>query len=68
MGSRDEHIREIAYQLWEAEGRPEGQQIRHWETARIQAAKEDPYSRPKRSVDPSEARGQDGEPEQPDQT
>lgn len=27
-------IREFAYQIWESEGRPDGQQARHWEMAR----------------------------------
>lgn len=30
----DEQIRERAYQLWEAEGRPDGQDFEHWLRAR----------------------------------
>jgi hypothetical protein len=30
----DERIRERAYQLWEAEGKPEGQDFEHWLRAR----------------------------------
>ena len=30
---REENIREFAYQIWEAEGRPTGQAYRHWEMA-----------------------------------
>ncbi len=29
----DNRIREFAYQIWEAEGRPLGQEERHWEMA-----------------------------------
>lgn len=31
--SNEQSIRELAYQIWEAEGRPEGQQDRHWSLA-----------------------------------
>lgn len=31
--SREQRIRELAYQIWETEGRPEGQESRHWELA-----------------------------------
>ena len=30
LTDREQKIRELAYQLWEAEGRPEGQADRHW--------------------------------------
>ncbi|WP_239986161.1 DUF2934 domain-containing protein [Paracoccus sp. SY] len=30
----DEHIRHRAYQIWEAEGRPEGREAQHWAQAR----------------------------------
>lgn len=30
----EERIRQLAYSIWEAEGRPEGQQQHHWERAR----------------------------------
>ena len=30
----DDRIRERAYQIWEAEGRPEGQEAEHWQRAR----------------------------------
>ena len=33
MSNYDKHIREFAYQIWESEGRPDGQQERHWEMA-----------------------------------
>ena len=35
--SLDEHrIRELAYRIWESEGRPEGDHLRHWHQAREQ--------------------------------
>lgn len=30
-------IRELAYQIWESEGRPDGQAARHWEMACVLA-------------------------------
>lgn len=30
---QEQHIRELAYRIWESEGRPEGQAIRHWHEA-----------------------------------
>jgi len=33
MNDRDHRTREIAYFIWEEEGRPEGQADRHWLTA-----------------------------------
>lgn len=30
---REQRIRELAYAIWEQEGRPEGRSERHWETA-----------------------------------
>ncbi|HCL74320.1 DUF2934 domain-containing protein [Stutzerimonas nitrititolerans] len=32
--NEDDRIRERAYQIWEDEGRPEGQQAEHWARAR----------------------------------
>lgn len=34
MSTDDKRIREFAYQIWESEGRPEGQESRHWDMAR----------------------------------
>lgn len=31
--SNEQSVRELAYQIWEAEGRPDGQQDRHWSLA-----------------------------------
>jgi len=33
MSTDDKRIREFAYQIWESEGKPEGQETRHWEMA-----------------------------------
>lgn len=30
----EKRVRELAYQIWESEGRPEGQHERHWRMAR----------------------------------
>ncbi|MFW3614180.1 DUF2934 domain-containing protein [Billgrantia antri] len=38
----EERVRNLAYQIWESEGRPEGQQQRHWDMAlRIVIAEEE---------------------------
>jgi len=34
IGDREQRIRERAYQLWEADGRPEGQAEEYWHRAR----------------------------------
>ncbi|WP_017907148.1 DUF2934 domain-containing protein [Pseudomonas asplenii] len=34
MSTDEKRIREFAYQIWESEGRPDGQEARHWEMAR----------------------------------
>ncbi len=34
MSADEKRIREFAYQIWESEGRPHGQDARHWEMAR----------------------------------
>ena len=34
MSTDDKRIREFAYQIWESEGQPSGQEKRHWEMAR----------------------------------
>lgn len=33
METEDKRIREFAYQIWESEGRPDGQEARHWAMA-----------------------------------
>jgi hypothetical protein len=34
MSADEKRIREFAYQIWESEGQPTGQEERHWEMAR----------------------------------
>ena len=34
MSTEDKRIRELAHQIWESEGKPHGQDARHWEMAR----------------------------------
>ncbi|MEH6564300.1 MAG: DUF2934 domain-containing protein [Halopseudomonas sp.] len=34
MSDYDNRVRELAYQIWESEGKPEGQGERHWQMAR----------------------------------
>lgn len=34
MSNDEKRVREFAYQIWESEGKPEGQEARHWEMAR----------------------------------
>jgi hypothetical protein len=39
---REERIRQMAHRIWESEGRPQGQQERHWRMAqRLIEASED---------------------------
>ena len=33
MTNDEQHIRELAHQIWESEGKPEGQSERHWQLA-----------------------------------
>ena len=33
MNPQEQRIRELAYEIWLSEGRPEGQDARHWEMA-----------------------------------
>ncbi len=33
MSTNEKRIREFAYQIWESEGKPEGQETRHWDMA-----------------------------------
>jgi len=34
MSADEKRIRDFAYQIWESEGKPHGQEDRHWEMAR----------------------------------
>jgi hypothetical protein len=40
MKVNERRVRELAYQIWESEGRPEGQHDRHWRMARSLAETE----------------------------
>jgi len=47
MSADEERIREFAHQIWESEGRPEGQEARHWQMAsRLAVASIEKLSRP----------------------
>lgn len=37
MNKHEQRVHELAYQIWESEGRPVGHEYRHWEMARKQA-------------------------------
>lgn len=34
MSTDEKRVHEFAYQIWESEGKPDGQEARHWEMAR----------------------------------
>jgi len=70
MVSNEQDIRNLAHQLWESEGRPEGQSDKHWKLAArlIEADQNALHPHSKKSVDPSEKETDEPEPEQPDQT
>ncbi|UAW97742.1 DUF2934 domain-containing protein [Halopseudomonas nanhaiensis] len=40
MTINQDRVRQLAYQIWESEGKPEGQEARHWEMARKLAESE----------------------------
>ncbi|MFC0709105.1 DUF2934 domain-containing protein [Azorhizophilus paspali] len=46
MTSDEQHIRELAYQIWQSEGCPEGRQERHWQMARELAEAESQAAMP----------------------
>ena len=48
----ERRIRERAYRLWEAEGRPEGRAQQHWEQARMIVAVEDGQRSTLKPVEP----------------
>jgi hypothetical protein len=48
----ERRIRERAYRLWEAEGRPEGRAAQHWEQARMIVALEDGQRSTLKPVEP----------------
>lgn len=46
MNDEEQRIREFAYQIWQAEGQPDGQAERHWQMARKLAESEVPQQQP----------------------
>lgn len=47
MSEYEKRVRELAYQIWQSEGQPEGQRERHWQMAvELMAAEEDGELRP----------------------
>ena len=45
--SDEQRIRELAYQIWESEGKPTGQEDRHWAMAsKLASAEHVPASKP----------------------
>jgi len=58
MSTDDKRIREFAYQIWESEGKPTGQDKRHWEMARKLAEAEAlaPSKSPKAAAKPAAAK------------
>ncbi|EME00394.1 DUF2934 domain-containing protein [Pseudomonas stutzeri] len=61
MSSEEQRIREFAYQIWQSEGCPEGEDERHWAMARKLveaehgAADAKPASRPRKTTKPTDA-------------
>ena len=61
MSTDDKRIREFAYQLWESEGKPSGQEKRHWEMARkLTEAEALAPSKPPKAASKSTASKADG--------
>jgi len=53
---QEHKIRELAYQIWESEGKPQGRAVRHWELACELAESEiDGYIPPVTRVNPLDA-------------
>ncbi|ABP79806.1 conserved hypothetical protein [Stutzerimonas stutzeri A1501] len=48
MSAEEKRIRELAYQIWQSEGCPHGEEERHWEMARklVEAEKGAPVAKP----------------------
>jgi hypothetical protein len=42
--NREERIRQMAHRIWESEGRPQGQEARHWHMAErlVEASEREP--------------------------
>ena len=46
--AREQRVRERAYALWEREGRPKGEEVRHWAEAEAALRAEEEQDRPRR--------------------
>jgi hypothetical protein len=46
---RRQRVTQLAHEIWEAEGRPEGQSLRHWGMAERLVEAEDRYAREQQS-------------------
>ena len=56
MSTEDKRVREFAYQIWESEGKPQGQDARHWEMAcKLAEAEALTPSKPKPAAKPKTA-------------
>ncbi len=51
MNADDQRIRELAYEIWQSEGCPVGEEARHWEMARklAEAENSSPAAKPART-------------------
>ncbi|MFK7608416.1 MULTISPECIES: DUF2934 domain-containing protein [unclassified Pseudomonas] len=56
MSTNEKRIREFAYQIWESEGQPHGQEARHWEMAhKLAQAEASAQAKPQASKAPAKA-------------
>lgn len=62
---RNERIRRKAYELWEADGRPDGRRDAHWDKATELVAIEDNHSLATEPVSEIKETGPTGEPVEP---
>jgi len=60
MSQNENRIRELAYQIWEAEGKPHGQAARHWHSACKLAADSQAYEHPRQASASLPVAAQDG--------
>ncbi|WP_110685380.1 DUF2934 domain-containing protein [Salinicola aestuarinus] len=70
MTSREQRVRMLAYRIWESEGRPEGQEQRHWQMAEriveAENAREEEHEWLEANDEPSPLEGEDP-PAEPDE-
>ena len=59
MDGIEQRIRERAYLLWEADGRPEGREIDYWERARLSIGTDEPAQAAENGREPAD-RGLNG--------